>query len=224
MTDRPILFSGPMVLEILPGRKTQTRRVIRPQFMSQVSEVRINASGEWCGYASGEPGIRRGWRRCPYGAPGERLWCRETWRPVMESWRGYVEYAAGGENLNVTSDRLESLRRLALRFPGARKDRHSEAWRPSIHMPRWASRLTLEVTDIRVERVQAISGADVLAEGVGQPWNGRGIEAAGGMTDEFEAQLRDRFRMVWDSINGKRPGCSWEANPWVWVVSFRRLP
>ena len=219
MTDRPILFSGPMVLEILPGRKTQTRRVIRPQFMSQVSEVRINASGEWCGYASGEPGIRRGWRRCPYGAAGNNLWCRETSIIAPQRWND-----GAGANC-IDAEGVPRLVRYLATDPDTEAARgYGLRIRPSIHMPRWASRLTLEVTGVRVERVQAISGADVLAEGVGQPWNGRGIEAAGGMTDEFEAQLRDRFRMVWDSINGKRPGCSWEANPWVWVVSFRRLP
>ena len=198
MADRPILFSAPMVLAIFAGWKTVTRRV-------RTSE------------------------RCPYGEPGDRLYVRESWAvhsmPFEGHGTGYVlEYLADGETREILFDGRVR--------PSPPEDGSRLAWcmrvadrggRPSIHMPRWASRLTLDVLDVRAERLQEITGEDVLLEGVGQPWNGRGIADAGGMTADSERQLRDRFRSLWDSINASRKGgiYAWGRDPCVWRVEFR---
>ena len=222
-----------MVRAILDGRKTQTRRVVKPQ-PPAVEAVRAQAGidfGVFTDRHARSPAHFRvsgpvwavrnlmgmGEREspewiCPYGAPGDRLWVREAWRPVMETWRSYVEYGAGGEGAVPGREALEKMKRVALRFPGARKDVHSEAWHPSIHMPRWASRITLTVEAVRVERLQDISEEDARAEGVDP------------VTYHFGGppvvSYRDGFEIAWRSINGAD---SWQANPWVWVINFSRV-
>jgi hypothetical protein len=200
MKERPILFSAEMVRAILDGRKTQTRRVVKPPF-----EVHAN------GYITRPKGNERiAPYLCPYGVPGDRLYVRETWRAVMEGYCSYVEYRADGRSMDILDrDLLAGLKTLALRFCGARKDRHSEAWRPSIHMPRWASRTLLEVTEVRVERVASIKWDDVIEEGCPD----RGLPDNNPM---------DWFHQLWDSIYAKR-GFGWDVNPWVWVVGFKVL-
>jgi len=205
-------MSGALVRAVLAGHKTQTRRPIRDRW----------------GESQPLPP-----HRCPFGVPGDRLWVRETWRPFCMRWSHGVEYREDREqgrafprqDITSTNECMDLILATGGYFDGvpdvdAKFINHR--WRPSIHMPRWASRITLEVERVRVERVQDITGADVLAEGVSQPWDGRGIEAAGGMTQEHETVLRARFRAVWDSIYGEGP-CRSEANPWVWVVDFRRV-
>lgn len=201
MRERPILFSGPMVRAILDGKKTQTRRVISP--------VQPRADGLW-------PAGRDPVPDCPFGRVGDRLWVRETWRPCMEAWRSYVEYKAGGPELdNLDRDDLLTVKKLALRFPGAKKERKSEAWHPSLHMPRWASRLVLEVTGVRVERLQEISEEDAQAEGL-RPLR---VDPALGWGDDLDVPARTKFSILWDKLNGKRT--PWASNPWVWVVEFK---
>ena len=196
MKERPILFSGPMVRAILGGNKSQTRRVVK---------LRDFGASECPGYDWDFRDRRGQWNslyhedllaRCPYGVPGDLLWVRETW-------------AADGDTVAYRADYGD-------RFQGA----HLQPWHPSIHMPRRLSRIQLQVEDVDIDCLQAITGADVLAEGVGEPWNSRGIEAAGGMTAKHESDLRDRFRALWDGINGER--APWAADPWVWVVRFVR--
>lgn len=202
MRDRPIIFSGPMVRAILEGRKTQTRRVIKGC---------VERGGEYT-----HERHEQGWfPRCPYGVPGDRLWVRETWRLI--AWDGDVktvgiDYPADGDsgctNYVNRDDHLAIARRLL-----------SRKKRPSIHMPRWVSRITLEVAGVRVERVQEIAEADAIAEGIDVE-NVWGIGNAapdpdGGYTDPVTA-----FHKLWDSINAKR-GYSWESNPFVWVVEFK---
>ena len=199
MTERPILMSAPMVRAILEGRKTQTRRVVKPQPDS------LSTDGVPTRFFH-KRAIGSGYQvqiSCPYGVPGDRLWVREThWMdrrdPTMVAMDldGYVVARSGyetGQACDVTQ-----------------LSRH-EFWRkrPGIHMPRWASRILLEVTAVRVERLQHISVADCIAEGIprGGPENPDGIE-------------RKEYRALWEQING--PG-SWDANPWVWVVEFRRV-
>ena len=198
MKERPILFSAPMVRAILSGAKTQTRRVWKmPRGCSWYAEM----GGERDGWFVDEGApwwLHVSECRCPYGQPGDRLWVREAFMHEAADycWEASVSIPC----------------RPAVTVYRAVHDEHESrcaGWKPSIHMPRALSRITLEITDVRVERLQDISVRDSIAEGIpaGGPENPDGIE------------LRD-FRALWESING--PG-SWDANPWLWVVSFRKL-
>lgn len=218
MRERPILFSGPMVRAILAGSKTQTRRIVKPQ---PLPELRAQ-DGSWAApgeYVWNRPLARdvsiESRVRCPYGAPGDRLWCREAFRllPMCGTWE--IAYRADEElsrdvpvSLHAQAEAAFRLGRGGLHVP----------WRPSIFMPRWASRLTLEVTGVRVERLHAISDADILAEGVTR----EAVEALVPAAEDLprDVSLRDLWEMGWTAINGAD---SWAANPWVWVVSFRRV-
>ncbi len=205
--ERPILFSGPMVRAIIEGRKTQTRRVLKPQPSCPATMFDYDYRGRavciWPADHVTEEGLRPDYfAACPYGRVGDRLWVREAWwqppiitskllREGADTWPK-AGYAADGDT------QYEVL--------GWKK-------RPSIHMPRWASRITLEITDIRVQRVREISDMDAMAEGV--EWN-RGPCRAG-HTNPISA-----FKSLWDSINSKR--CfGWEVNPWAWAITFKRV-
>lgn len=190
MKERPILFSAEMVRAILEGRKTQTRRVIKDGLGDKPIDT-IEFNGVSWTIAGDAPSQHMGevymndWSfdlRCPFGVPGDRLWVRETWHyrggNNIEPSPGFVSYRADGE----------------FTLPGYE-------WRPSIFMPRWASRILLEVTTVRVERLQEISWEDHIAEGTPI-----------GMT----------FSELWDSINAKRD-YPWESNPWVWAITFKRI-
>ena len=214
MKERPILFSGPMVRAILSGAKTQTRRVVKLTDAGRVRDV----------------GSRRNWHigdpdavlACHYGQPGDRLWVREAFMPCP------LENPTTGPsrwNIAYASD-AEQVERQA---PAGYNPMlyNYERWTPSIHMPRWASRITLEITSVRVERLQAISEADARAEGCmrGDPDDAGGWFPAdepdpSGIGERGWDCARDWFADLWESINGHD---SWEANPWVWVVEFRRI-
>ena len=203
MTDRPILMSGPLVVATLAGRKTQTRRVVTER------GVPWHLTDHSC---APHPEIDR----CPYGVPGDRLWVREAWMPADHLVDAvadrnppqWIRYRADGQVMGRY--RVED----PLEVPAPGRWRNvpmpAKGWRPSIHMPRWASRLTLVVDAVRVERVQAISEDDARAEGVDpkprQP----------GATDHY----REAFRAKWDEINGKRSSCTWADNPFVWCISY----
>lgn len=203
MTERPILFSAPMVRAILAGTKGQTRRVVKPQPDQRCTRAFLGLDGVWrFSYPTARcPVSESTWDvRCPYGAPGERLWVRETW-------------AKNADQLSET--RMNTS--LMYRADGERRavDNGTEKpWRPSIHMSRWASRITLEVTDVRVERLQDISEADAKAEGVAP------ADEPNELRWQHYVPYAIAYRKLWDSING--PG-SWEANPFVWCVSFKRV-
>lgn len=199
--ERPILFSTPMVRAILDGRKTQTRRVIKPQpeqcGFGQNAAVRPYCTGTDWPVAYYE---MRGacWNsskpiKCPHGQPGSRLWVRETWASI------------DGVGIKYRADN-----------PGASKPSKywDVTWKPSIFMPRWVSRITLEITAVRVQRVQDISDGDAFAEGVGS--------AIDRISPHFPGKWISLYRDLWDTINKKR-GFGWDTNPWCWCLTFKRL-
>lgn len=189
MADRPILFSAQMVRALLAGTKTQTRRAVKPRKDPDYG----------CQMAPGEiAGDEHPERLCPYGRPGDRLWVRETWLTV------------NGDDTFYRADYLAD---------PAGDRAHGVAWTPSIHMPRARSRITLEVTGVRVERLQDISEEDARAEGVERSGECNWRDYLDHPHNDFTSARRS-YRSLWDSING--PG-SWDANPWVWVVEFRRV-
>ena len=196
MKERPILFNGSMVRALLAGTKTQTRRVMKPQPRRVDGGVPFGDAPQW---AHAEPGTAM--MRCPYGQRGDRLWVRETFQRFTDD--GETLYKADPAGLEAMNELM--------------RDEYIEArWRPSIHMPRWASRITLEITSVRVERLQDIDISAAQAEGVSDTGplilDSAGNEQGGPIAE---------YAVLWEQING--PG-SWDANPWVWVVEFRRLP
>jgi hypothetical protein len=233
--ERPILFSGEMIRALLreDSPKTQTRRVMKPQPYSNGYAVAKGGERDNIGstYPRGEimchndyypPSAtlwRGGWlgadagelECCPYGQPGDRLWVREAWetgcRPCPNAgWRDGIEYRADDYPGRDERDFLPlhpAPDDVDLSVYGGRS-----GWRPSIHMPRWASRITLEITDVRVERVQDISEDDARAEGV-TPHH-----------PTIRNVHRLHFSDLWERINGPR-GYGWDANPWVWCITFR---
>ena len=218
MKERPILFSGPMVRAILDGRKTQTRRIVKqvPHWEHcgkdimewGLSDCYTEEDGtHWLDIQTDVDDNSHKEIFCPYGQTGDRLWVRETWAPLAVSSKG-AYYRADIENPK------------------------RGGWKPSIHMPRWASRITLEVTGARVERLQDISRGDAIAEGV--DWKRcptyQSIES---FTEQRLAQKLGMacfpvltidyiggYKRLWESING--PG-SWNDDPFVWVVNFKRV-
>jgi hypothetical protein len=187
MTERPILFSAPMVRALLAGTKTQTRRVVKPQPL-WIAEPSIPFKT-----LDADP---KGIIRCPHGQPGDRLWVKEThW---VDDEDGSVLYAANPDDWDLVEQNKHET--------GA--SRYN--WKPSIFMPRKHSRITLEITGVRVERLQACNEVDAISEGA--PWAACGAPQ--------EGSHKAGFAQLWESING--PG-SWEANPWVWVIEFKNL-
>lgn len=217
MKERPILFSGPMVKALLSGAKTQTRRIVRD--MAEVPAIgSAPAAPYWPGVLSKKiPGKISAVppaefvARCPYGVPGDRLWVRETWGlHIHGDFTCWNRDSIKGR----TADDLLCSWQVAY---AADATSVYDYWRPSILMPRWASRLTLEVVSVRVERLQDISEADAQAEGVTLST----AHSPDGSPAHYETH-RERFARLWDSINGDR--ALWASNPWVWVVEFKRLP
>ena len=188
MKERPILFSAAMVRAILSNTKTQTRRVVKPQPTELQSETGGPCAG--CGAVVNSR----------HRVGGTRLWVRETW--------------AAPHAYDHLPPRL--IPQDARIHYAATEDRGGLLWRPSIHMPRWASRITLEVTSVRVERLQDISEADALAEGVTEDGSLVTDLAGNDRGGAFAA-----FATLWEVINGAD---SWDDNPWVWAIEFRRLP
>ncbi|MDR1529004.1 MAG: hypothetical protein LBS40_01050 [Burkholderiales bacterium] len=184
MKEHPIVFSAPMVQAILAGRKTQTRRVIKPQPIATPTRLITFEDGQTA--FSPRPTAecsRDDITFCPYGKIGDRLWVRETFQTIDETpFFHRVYYRATDTDNNIVK------------------------WQPSIHMPRALSRILLEITDVHIQRLQDISEDDIKAEGV--PARGN---------------RRDDFIELWDNINGKKVGCSWDDNPWIWVITFRKI-
>lgn len=211
--ERPILFSGPMVRALLDGSKTQTRRVVKPQ-----PDTAHDGEPYWFiggyrvwGYrpAPAVP-LRAGGNPLPspYGQRGDRLWVRESFAHMYRD-NAQPEKRAP-EDVAYMADNLTP-------------DPYVYgSWKPSIHMPRWASRITLEINSVRVERLQDISEADAIAEGCTQNHNGYywgGPHPVSGLKQL--ATAKGAYEDLWESINGPD---SWAANPRVWAIEFRRLP
>lgn len=213
--DRPILMNGPMVRAVLDGSKTQTRRIMRipdgikPEWLQ--CNLYFKGTAQMNTGAAPCSAPMAGWSAtCPLGQPGDRLWVREAWRsyaslddiPPRNIAQGAgIQYEAGGSNLN-----------------GREKVEGMGKYRPSMFMPHWASRITLEITNIRVEQLQDISEEDAATEGIY-------LHADGNYTNYlsetgYALNAKSSFSSLWESING--PG-SWDTNPWVWVVEFKAV-
>lgn len=209
MKERPILFSAPMVRAILEGRKTQTRRVVKG-FALEWLTMQNGFNAKFVALPENH--------LCPYGAPGDRLWVRETFRftDVLDqdspSRVGERCVDAGYRTPWAPLQFEADVRRMNWEHIGTPPHDGPPMpgkLRPAIHMPRWASRIMLDVTAVLVERLQDISIADCISEGIarGGPENPDGIE-------------REEYRALWEQINGPD---SWDVNPWVWVVDFKRV-
>lgn len=215
MVDRPILFSAPMVRALLEGRKTQTRRAIKPQPTGRIDPlVSFNRGRMEIAFGPDmrdKDGSPKWWR--PLAQAGDRLWVREACAIVGTVDPGFVLYRADGYEAECERHSFDKP------FPPEAEAR----WRPSIHMPRWASRITLEVIDVRVEHLQDISEADAIAEGCTQALADEIMQveelAVYASTHILcpEARARILFETLWDQVNGPS---SWEANPWVAAYTF----
>lgn len=197
--EKPILMSTPMIKAILSGAKTVTRRVIKPQ----PTYCRFVESGI---FTYPHPVAESdSWIYCPYGEVGNCLWVKETWQAYNLSGSSYSslpkEKKAQAELYNWA---------VVSKATNPEDKRPRDPWIPSIFMPRWASAITLEITDVKVERIQEINNHEAWREGI--PEFGNWIKN--------EGEARDEFARLWDSINLKR-GYGWDANPWVWAISFK---
>lgn len=219
MKERPILFNSDMVRAVrrTENPKTQTRRVVKPQ--PEKSAV-VDSKGRMP-IAAWVDGDR--WLKCPYGSIGDRLWVRETFQPYFSpGWeRKHPDYKTGsGYQISyLATDGI-------IDIEDVYEESMSSACKPSIHMPRWASRITLEITDIGAERLQDITEEDAKAEGIQvlplQDPNDPSAWWQSAPGKHQARKARESFHLLWDSINAKR-GFGWDVNPWVWVIEFRRL-
>lgn len=229
MKERPILFSGPMVRAILAGTKTQTRRVVKPWTSKAPSNKPAPADIAYL------PDFACYRSTCPYGQPGDRLWVREAWNffdpsGLSADRRGSRAPFTGSQGQRkiewVAAYRADG----ELSHP---EDGDSVLWRPSIHMPRWACRILLEIVSVRIERLDDISEADAKAEGItriGAEHIAAGAAAFNEGPNFYTVALdggylnrptaKETFQGLWEHINGEQ---SWAANPWVWVVEFQRI-
>lgn len=188
MKERPILFSGEMVRSILEGRKTMTRRVVKPlPELKYVETQYVQDRGIDC-VESNRPEFQSDviTSYCPYGQPGDRLWVREKF--AINNGNDGTSGLIYAEGYSV----------------------YTGKWKPSIFMPRWASRITLEIVSVKVERIQDITEADSISEGMPK------------RSFVFETPAKAFFRSLWNELNSKR-GFGWDVNPWVWVIEFRRI-
>lgn len=246
MKERPILFSVPMVRAILDGKKTQTRRVIKqqPSGGKIFPPNDFDRPDHWyfrdAYYACEENDIGN-YVKCPYGKPGDRLWVREAWALGADRQGEGKFFYQSTDEANVVKTEMSSG---VVCLGGRNKDKigHLKRWRPAIHMPRHLCRIILEIADIRVEKLQSITEEDAVTEGA-REWaqnpDVNGLEDKPRAYDNRQndwcrhsriadpntpvATSRGAFAALWESINGDKPGASWKDNPYVWVISFRRI-
>lgn len=213
--ERPVIFSGPMVKAILEGRKTQTRRVVKCR-----DGLDALAMGQF--------------NRCPYGDTGSRLWVRETWRPLVLAFgkhknqdeRG-IQYSdksmiwgdAGDPDCEICNQVTKLNHATGAELDADYDEEKEQPWRSPIHMPRWASRLTLEITNVRVQRLNSISGAEAQAEGIPMHVAEYTFRKCYRDVNERESKRLEYFRDTWEKINGKKH--PWASNPWVFALTFR---
>ena len=232
MKERGMIFNGEMVRAILDGRKTQTRRPIKWK-QTRFTEIGEREDGSKWPWSEDAEHACDFWHPCPFGAVGDRIWVRETWSDVNLDGAPAVAYRADDEVYDLMENESLLDEDGAFNYQDTRVSKYQFAawhsdlisgiegnWRPSIHMPRWASRILLEITDVRVERLNAISEEDARAEGIidGGCLNCGEPEPCGCANPEPDAT--DAFAYLWQSIYGQE---SWNANPWVWVISFERI-
>lgn len=242
MTERGMIFNAEMVRAVLDGSKTQTRRIIQsPAKNMQATGQKVidyrepgdkwygehvfsmrNQSGTWCDYTK-----EQFLAKCPFGAVGDRLWVRETWMPDAPrdgTWADVEFYGCKGSPLSMIPERYRKPEHCIHR--ASWEGSEMVGWTPSMHMPRWASRITLEITSVRVERLNGISEEDAAAEGVGSAvwFAGKGVPeeqwTSLGEHGAYRASHINSFATLWESIYGAD---SWQANPWVWVIEFKRV-
>ncbi len=213
MKERGMIFNGEMVRATLDGRKTQTRRPIKWK-QTRFTEIGEREDGSKWPWSEDAEHACDFWHPCPFGAVGDRIWVREAFRVHSR--------ATDVATLVYKASERNSWTEQTHRVPVAvcNKPATPEKWTPSLHMPRWASRILLEITDVRVERLNGISEEDARAEGIidGGCLNCGEPEPCGCANPEPDAT--DAFAYLWQSIYGQE---SWNANPWVWVISFKRV-
>lgn len=229
MTERPILFSGPMVLAIIAGTKTQTRRIVKNgDKADSFTELRTYKDGGLRAVFGIHDEPNAFGVKCPYGVVGDRLWVRETYyydllelpKVKPEDFPDHFYYRADGEC-------CQQIPECSCAEVGKPR------WRPSIFMPRWASRLTLEITDLRIERLNDISEEDAKAEGIegrfhpedSNCWTWKDYARSAKFKEDIfhygsAVTPGSTFMGLWESINGPS---SWAKNPWVWVIQFRKV-
>ena len=218
ISEKPILFNGAMVRAILAGRKTQTRRPMKRPPSADLLPGRVGLDSERMSEWVGETVTGEQWRsRCEVADIGGALWVRETWRAE--------ELPTGQDGVRFAADdafvRIANTCKAADRWGEAYENgKHGTNWRPSIFMPRWAARLILPVVDVRPQRLHDISEEDALAEGIerdGRWFLGSDHRVKG--TPKVFNEARAAFADLWAAVYGR---ASWDANPWVWAVTFRR--
>ncbi|EPY4011490.1 hypothetical protein NL495_07870 [Klebsiella pneumoniae] len=202
MKERGMIFNGEMVRAILDGRKTQTRRPIKWK-QTRFTEIGEREDGSKWPWSEDAEHACDFWHPCPFGAVGDRIWVRETWASGLST-KSTLAYRATHKREDLEDGFYDTIK-----------------WTPSIHMPRWASRILLEITGVRVERLNAISEEDATAEGV---------PPAGSLLPDYPgtfltpkgdfATAKVAFQRLWESIYGEE---SWKAKSWVWVISFKRV-
>ncbi|ENQ9168757.1 hypothetical protein ACERQS_001081 [Klebsiella pneumoniae] len=231
MKERGMIFNGEMVRAILDGRKTQTRRPIKWK-QTRFTEIGEREDGSKWPWSEDAEHACDFWHPCPFGAVGDRIWVRETWSDVNLDGAPAVAYRADDEVYDLMENESLLDEDGAFNYQDTRVSKYQFAawhsdlisgiegnWRPSIHMPRWASRILLEITNVRVERLNSMHDVDAMREGIQNLTTCSHSDF--GIPGVVNAQHPVRaFQLLWESIYGTD---SWHANPWVWVIEFKRV-